>query len=115
MIRAGAQLDLDALGIDWGGFAPRIAMEYANGLTGLVGSLKSSRFGAGLTLERGGNVGLRFGGGFVIGAGVSDITLGAGVTLFKYVSIDLATARLLQFFQSANSRIDLALGIRAAF
>jgi hypothetical protein len=115
MFRAGLQIDLDAMGIEWGFFAPKIALEYANGLTGLVGSLKNGRFGAGLSLERRGNIGLRLNGGFVIESGASDITLGAGVTLFKFLSIDIASAHVGQFFKSGSSRTDLALGIKAAF
>jgi hypothetical protein len=115
MFRAGLMLDLDAMGIEWGAFAPRIAMEYANGLTDLVGSLKNGRLGAGLTLERKGNIGLRLNGGFIIESGQSDLTLGIGVTLFQFLNIDLASAHVGQFFKSGNKETDLALGVRAAF
>jgi hypothetical protein len=115
MFRAGLQIDLDAMGIEWGAFAPKIAIEYAKGLTEIVGSLKNGRLGAGLTLERTGNIGLRLNGGFVIESGASDITLGAGVMLFKFLNIDIASAHIAQFFKSGSSRTDLALGIRAAF
>jgi hypothetical protein len=115
MFRAGLQIDLDAMGADWGVFAPRIAIEYANGLTGLVGSLKNGRLGAGLTLERTGNIGLRLNGGFVIESGASDLTLGAGITILKFLRIDIASAHVGQFFKSGSKETDLALGLRAAF
>ncbi|MDP4220730.1 MAG: DUF5723 family protein [Bacteroidota bacterium] len=115
MFRAGFMIDLDAMGVAWGAFAPKIALEYANGLTSLVGSLKSGRLGAGLTLERTGPVGLRLAGGFVIESGASDLTLGCGITLFQFLNIDVASAHIGQFFKSGSSRTDLALGIRAAF
>jgi hypothetical protein len=115
MFRAGLMIDLDAMGIEWGAFAPRIAMEYANGLTDLVGSLKAGRLGAGLTLERTGTIGLRLEGGFVIESGASDITLGAGITLFKFLNIDIASAHIGQFFKSGSKETDLALAVRAAF
>ncbi len=115
MFRAGLQIDLDAMGVEWGVFAPKIAMEYANGLTGLVGSLKNGRLGTGLTLERSGPIGLRLNGGFVIESGASDITLGAGVTLFKFLNIDIASAHVGQFFKSGSKETDIALGVRAAF
>ena len=114
MFRAGVQIDLDAMGIEWGMFVPKIAVEYANGLTNLVGSLKNGRLGAGLTLEEKGNIDLRLNGGFVIEPNASDITLGIGVTLFKFLNIDLATARALQLIQS-GTRTDFALAVRAAF
>ncbi len=115
MFRMGLQFDLDAMGIEWGVFIPKIAVEYANGLNSVVGSLKTGRLGAGLTLERTGNIGLRLGGGFVIEQNSSDITLGAGVTLLKFLSIDLASAHVGQFFKSGSKRTDIALGIKAAF
>jgi hypothetical protein len=115
MFRAGIMIDLDAMGIEWGALAPRIAVEYANGLTGLVGSLKNGRFGAGITLERAGTIGLRLNGGFVIQSGASDITLGAGITLFKFLDIDIASAHVGQFFKSGSSESDIALAVRAAF
>ncbi|MFI5265063.1 MAG: DUF5723 family protein, partial [Candidatus Kapaibacterium sp.] len=115
MFRAGMMIDLDALGIEWGAFAPRIAVEYANGLNGLVGSLKNGRLGAGLTLERAGTIGLRLYGGIVIESGASDITLGAGITLFKFLDINIATAHFTQLFNSSSKETDMALGIKAAF
>jgi len=115
MFRAGLMIDLDAMGFEWGAFAPRIAMEYANGLTDLVGSLKSGRLGAGLTLERAGNIGMRLAGGIVIESGSADLTLGFGITLFKFLNIDIASAHVGQFFKSGSKETDLALGIRAAF
>ena len=115
MFRAGLQIDLDAMGFQWGVFAPKIAMEYANGLTGIVGSLKNGRFGAGLTLERTGNIGLRLNGGFVIESGASDITLGAGVTLLNFLNIDVASAHVGQFFISGSKETDIAISVRAAF
>ena len=115
MFRAGMMIDLDAMGIEWGAFAPRIAVEYANGLNGLVGSLKNGRLGAGLTLERFGTIGLRLNGGFVIESGASDITLGAGITLFKFLEINIATAHVTQLFNSSSKETDLALGIKATF
>lgn len=115
MLRAGLQIDLDAMGIEWGAFAPKIAIEYAKGLTGLVGSLKNARFGAGLTLEKTGNVGLRLNTGFVIESNASDITLGAGITLFRFLNIDLASAHIGQFFKSGSKRTDIALAIKAGF
>ena len=115
MFRAGMQFDLDAMGIEFGTFAPKIAVEYANGLTGFVGSLKTGRFGAGLTLERTGNIGMRFAGGFVIQQNASDMTLGAGITIFNFLNIDLASTHIGQFFKSGNQRTDIALAIRAAF
>jgi len=115
MFRVGLQIDLDAMSIEWGVFTPRIAVEYANGLTGLVGSLKYGRLGAGLTLERTGPVGLRLAGGFVIEQGASDITLGAGVTLFNFLNVDVASAHVGQFLKSGSSGTDLAISVRAAF
>jgi hypothetical protein len=115
MFRTGILIDLDAMGIEWGAFGPRIAIEYANGLNSLVGSLKNGRLGAGLMLERQGNVGLRLNGGFVLEKNATDITLGFGITLFKFFDIDIASAHIMQFFKSTDSRSDLALGIRAAF
>lgn len=115
MFRAGAQIDLDAMGIEWGFFVPKIAIEYATGLTNIVGSLKTGRFGAGLTLEKTGNIGLRLNGGFIIEQNASDITLGIGITVFKFLNIDLASAHLGEFFKSGSKRTDIALGIRAAF
>jgi len=115
MFRLGMQLDLDAMGVEWGVFVPKIAVEYANGLNSVVGSIKNGRLGAGLTLERTGNVDLRLGGGFVIEQGASDITLGAGITLLKFLSIDVASAHVGEFFKSGSKRTDVALGMRAAF
>ncbi len=115
MFRAGMQLDLDALGIEWGIFVPKIAMEYSTGLTNIVGSLKTGRLGAGLALEKTGNIGLRLNGGFVLESNANDITLGAGITIFKFLSIDIASAHVGQFFKSGSKRTDIALGIKAAF
>lgn len=115
MFRAGVQIDLDAMGIEWGVFIPKIAVEYATGLTNIVGSLKTGRFGAGLTLESKGAVGIRLNGGFVLESNASDITLGLGISPLKFLSIDIASAHIGQFFKSGGSRTDLALGIRASF
>ncbi|MEI8135437.1 MAG: DUF5723 family protein [bacterium] len=115
MFRAGVLVDLAAMGMDWGVFEPRIAVEYANGLTNLVGSLKSGRIGAGISLERPGNVGLRLSAGFASDSEGSDITAGVGITIFKLIDFDIATSRLGQFFKSGASRTDLAFNIRAAF
>ncbi|MEP7234131.1 MAG: DUF5723 family protein [Ignavibacteriota bacterium] len=115
MFRMGLQIDLAAMDIEWGVFAPRIAVEYAAGLTNLVGSLKNGRLGAGLTLERTGQIGLRLSGGFVVESGASDLTLGAGVKLFNFLDIDIASAHIGQIFKSGSTRTDLAVGIRAMF
>lgn len=115
MFRAGAQFDLDAIGIQWGIFVPKIAMEYSTGLTNIVGSLKTGRLGAGLTLEKTGNIGLRLNGGFVVQQNANDITLGVGITLFNFLNIDLASAHVGQFFKSGSKQTDIALGIKAAF
>jgi hypothetical protein len=115
MFRAGLQFDLDAMGIEWGVFIPKIALEYATGLTDIVGSLKSGRLGAGLTLEKRGPIGLRINGGFVLESNATDFTLGVGISPLKFLSIDIASSHIGQFFKSGSSRTDLALGIRASF
>ena len=115
MFRAGLQLDLDAMGVEWGSFSPKIAIEYANGLTGLVGSLKNGRLGMGLSLENSGPLRLRLNTGFVLEQDANDITFGVGITSFNFLSIDLASAHVGQFFKSGSKRTDVALALRAAF
>jgi hypothetical protein len=115
MLRLGALLDLGAFGKSWGGFSPRLAMEFATGLASAVGSLKYPRLGAGVTLTKTGEgSALRLSGGFVIEKNASDITLGVGTTVFDAVSIDLATAHLTEFFK-ASKRLDIAVAIKGMF
>ena len=116
MFRLGAKLDLDAIGVKIGSFAPAISGEFAMGLTDMVGSLKYPRLGVGFTMGRNdeATLPLRFGTGFLLEHNATDFTLGVGTTLFHSISIDLASGHLLDLFSSA-SRIDLAFSITAAF
>ena len=41
----------------------------------------------------------------------TDITLGGGITLFNYVTFDIATAHLLEIF-SSKTRLDIAASLK---
>ncbi len=110
--RFGAALDLDALGSKILGFAPQLAMEFAQGLTDIVGSMPKPRFGLGIAMQKQFSaIDLRLSGGFATDHRSSDITLGGGITLFNCVMFDIATAHLLELF-SEKPRLDVAASLK---
>ncbi len=112
MLRLGARLDLDRSGMGIGSFSSKAAIEYATGLTDVVGSLNHSRIGIGLMLEKQSDIAsLRLEGGYVFQKDQNGLTLGAGTTLINLIDVDLATAHFDDIF-SSSARTDVALAIR---
>ncbi len=115
VFRIGTTLDIGAMGKQWFGFNPTLAMEYSVGLSETVGSFKNNRIGFGLGMNRqfGGHE-VRFGTGIAFQKDLTDITLGIGGTIANIVSIDLATGHFLDLFAS-GSILDVAFSIKASF
>ena len=114
MFRFGSMLDLDGAGMSIPWFASRAVMEYAAGLTDVVGSLAHPRLGFGLALEHSSAIAsLRAEAGYFIQSGQSDLTLGVGTTLFDLISIDVSTAHLGDLL--SGGRTDVSFVLRAQF
>ena len=112
VLRVGAALDLDAIGISIAGTDLTFAAEYANGLTTVVGSTENARLGFGLLLNHPGTVlGLRAGLGFTTQAGASDITFGLGTTILNRVNLDISTAKLNELLGSSGN-LEMAFSLR---
>lgn len=115
VFRFGTSLDVGAMGKQWFGFNPTLAMEYSVGLSETVGSFMNNRLGLGLGMNRQlGQHEVRFGVGFAFQKNLSDVTLGIGTTLANTVSIDVATAHFTDLFKS-QATLDIAFSIKAQF
>jgi hypothetical protein len=112
VLRVGAALDLDAIGISLAGTDLTFAAEYANGLTGLVGSTKNARIGGGVLLNHPGSVfSFRAGLGFSTQSGANEITLGLGTSILNRVSLDISTAKFNELIGSSGS-LEIAFSLR---
>jgi len=112
VLRVGAALDLDAIGISLAGTDLTFAVEYANGLNGVVGGTKNARIGAGLLLNHPGTVfSLRAGLGFTTQAGSNEVTFGLGTSILNGVSIDISTAKLNELFGNTGT-LEFAFSLR---